>query len=263
LCTASSVPETSQRVVRGILAGIIAGLLFLLNPSVLMVLVPWALYLGVRRRLRLKEGAILCLILALTAFGWMTRNSRELGAFVVRTNMGITLYASNNDCAEASLVANESQDCYQSYSPNTSLPEAQLLRSMGEVKYDRLRIADAKLWMKTHPARFRTLTIRRFRDFWFPAMQDHPIPSCAIWMATAFSVPGLILMLRRHEPVTLFILVALIFYPLMYYIAASAIRYRYPVLWLSLLPAGYFIQQLLPAKLKSRLDGAASANASA
>jgi hypothetical protein len=256
LCSASAMPQAGQSVARSVSAGIIAGLLFLLNPSTLMVLVPWVLYLCLRRRLGLKEGAIVLILLSLTAFGWMARNRRELGAFVVRTNMGITLYASNNDCAEANLVANESQDCYQSHSPNTSLPEAQLLRSMGEVKYDKMRVADAKLWMKTHPERFRALTTQRFRDFWFPPMKNHAIRSGAIWVATAFSIPGLAWMIRRREPVTLFVLVALIFYPLMYYIAASAIRYRYPVLWLSLLPAGYFIQQLLPAKLKILLDGA-------
>jgi len=264
LCSASATPEkTGQSIARGVLAGIIAGLLFLLNPSTLMVLVPWVLYLGLRRKLGLKEGAVVLILVSLAAFGWMVRNRRELGAFVVRTNMGITLYASNNDCAEANLVANESQDCYQSHSPNTSVSEAQVLRSIGEVKYDQMRVADAKLWMKTHPERFRALIIQRFRDFWFPPIQDHPIPSCAIWVATAFSIPGLIWMVRRREHVTLFIVVALIFYPLMYYIAASAIRYRYPVLWLSSLPAGYFIQQLLPAKLKIRVNGLASVGPSA
>jgi hypothetical protein len=33
-------------------------------------------------------------------------------------------------------------------------------------------------------------------------------------------------------------------YPLMYYIVVSDLRYRTPVLWLSLLPAGYFLSML-------------------
>jgi hypothetical protein len=30
----------------------------------------------------------------------------------------------------------------------------------------------------------------------------------------------------------------------MYYVVMSSPRYRYPILWLSLLPAGYFVQWL-------------------
>jgi len=42
---------------------------------------------------------------------------------------------------------------------------------------------------------------------------------------------------RRH----LFVLFVLFIYPLMYYVVVSDVRYRLPVLWLSLLPAGYFL----------------------
>jgi hypothetical protein len=33
----------------------------------------------------------------------------------------------------------------------------------------------------------------------------------------------------------------------MFYIVVSCDRYRYPILWTSLLPAGYWIARLLPA----------------
>ena len=52
-------------------------------------------------------------------------------------------------------------------------------------------------------------------------------------------MPGLIVMARRREPVTKFVLVVLLVYPLMYYIVVSCDRYRYPILWASQLPAGY------------------------
>jgi hypothetical protein len=45
----------------------------------------------------------------------------------------------------------------------------------------------------------------------------------------------------RRERATLFVLFVLLIYPLMYYIVVSDLRYRAPVLWLSLLPAGYFV----------------------
>ncbi len=46
-------------------------------------------------------------------------------------------------------------------------------------------------------------------------------------------------MARRREPVTVFVLFVSLVYPLMYYIVVSCDRYRYPILWASHLPAGY------------------------
>jgi len=65
----------------------------------------------------------------------------------------------------------------------------------------------------------------------------------AIWFVTSLSVPGLVLMAYRREAVTIFAFATLVIYPLVYYIALSNLRYRYPVLFLSLLPAGYFLRE--------------------
>jgi len=53
------------------------------------------------------------------------------------------------------------------------------------------------------------------------------------------SIPGLILMARRREPVGIYLLTVLLLYPPMYYITIADVRYRYPVLWVSALAAGY------------------------
>ena len=85
----------------------------------------------------------------------------------------MTLYASNNDCAESSLIETGRNGCYQLYHPNASVSEARLLRALGEVAYDRLS------------------------------------------------------------------------YPFVYYFVVTGVRYRYPVLWLSLLPVGYLAQRAM------------------
>jgi hypothetical protein len=231
-------------------AGGIAGLLILLNPSSLMVLLPWVAYLAVRNKLRLKEIVCLLAILSLIVFAWAARNRLQLGAFVVRTNLGMTLYASNNDCAEPSMIADQLHNCYQSHHPNTSLPEARLLSTLGEAKYNRRRTADVMNWIKTHPSRFWLLTLARCREFWFPPLRPHPFSTCVIWTATALSIPGLLLMIYRFHPATLYVLAVLFIYPPIYYVVVSDVRYRYPVLWLSLLPAGYCVCQLLSNQLE-------------
>jgi hypothetical protein len=82
-------------------------------------------------------------------------------------------------------------------------------------------------------------------------MQRHPVKAVAIWILTILSVPGLIGMVRRRVPATLYVLTVLLLYPLMYYVVVSDVRYRYPVLWLSSLPAGYCLQALLD-RLRAR-----------
>lgn len=273
LVTSSSTKTATVLNKRAILAGVIVGLLFLLNPASLLVSVPWIAFLLWRTKTNLRRGVkssvVILAVLCAFVCGWCGRNQHELGAFVARTNLGMTLYASNNDCAESSMFKNELSGCYQVHHPNTNIREAELLRTVGEVKYDRMRIADTKNWVRANPASFLKLTAMRVLEFWFPAVavvpirpgnsaNNYDIPdwvrhwvsqqngiAYAIWLVTGLSVPGLILMVRRREAVTLFVFAVLAVYPLMYYVVVSDMRYRYPVLWLSLLPAGYFIREVV------------------
>jgi hypothetical protein len=180
----------------------------------------------------------------------------------------MTLYASNNDCAQSSMIRDLMSGCYQTHHPNSSRPEAEYLRRVGEVRYDKNRTADAKAWIRAHPALFLKLTVRRIVEFWFPPAevippeyafsnnfgladynerwmhQQHSI-DYAIWTVTGISIFGLALMVFRRQTVVVFVLAVLVVYPVMYYVVVSDVRYRYPVLWLSLLPAGYFICELM------------------
>jgi hypothetical protein len=51
-------------------------------------------------------------------------------------------------------------------------------------------------------------------------------------------------MLRHRQRITFFILGVWLLYPPVYYVMVSMDRYRYPILWTSLLPAGYFLAWL-------------------
>ncbi len=232
-----------------VLSGLMAGALFLLNPSSMIVFLLWIAHLLRFRRTSFKQtgvyASIVLVLFAITAFSWGYRNERRLGTFVVRTNLGITLYASNNDCASPSLFEEEKDNCHEAYHPNTNPQEAQLVRSLGEVAYDRLRASDAKAWARNHPRRFLVLTAGRFRDFWFPAAAGHPYKMAVIWFATLLSIPGFVLMIRKRLEVTFFVLAVIVLYPVMYYVVVSDVRYRYPILWLSLLPAGFYCDALL------------------
>ena len=272
---------------RACVGGLVAGCLFLLNPSTMLVTFPWIGYLLWRTRARLRSAFIYCGIIvfmtSLFVMGWGARNYVELGGFVTRTNLGFTLYASNNNCAEPSLIKEELSGCYGASHPNENLREAQLLQRIGEIQYDHLRVADTRTWMKANPAKFLQLTGARFVEFWFPATevipegqggfisifgisgyaqrwvaQQNRIAYC-MWLVTALSLPGVVLMVRRREAVAVYILTVSVIYPLMYYIVVSDMRYRYPVLWLSLLPAGYLVREVWMAVRRGSKKSSAAA----
>jgi hypothetical protein len=112
------------------------------------------------------------------------------------------------------------------------------------VRYDRLRSRDALDWMREHSHAFAHLTFARFVEFWFPDPNIAPRAAYAIWFVTLLSVPGIVFMIVRREPATLYVLAVWLLYPLMFYIVVSCDRYRYPMFWTSLLPAGYFVTTL-------------------
>jgi hypothetical protein len=257
-CLFSAATFRKERVfVFGVSAGLLAGALLLLNPISLLVFAPWIGYLLVFQRTTLKHAAAYCCIVlgtaALVVFPWALRNDRQLGGFVIRTGLGLNLYIKNNDCSKISLYEDLHNGCSLTYEPTFNVNEARAVRDLGEINYDRLRMADAKAWIRTHPKAFLRLTLVRARAFWFPPLEEYPFRATVISIATMLSIPGLVLMAYRRERITVFVLVVLLIFPPMYYIISSNIRSRYPILWLSLLPAGYFVLWL--ARLgKARLQ---------
>jgi hypothetical protein len=261
-CLFTATSARKGKILRnGAAAGLLAGVLLLFNPVTSLILACWAIFLLVVKKEALKQTAIyICIALIVAAalfLPWPLRNQRQLGGFVARTSLGLTMYSANNDCARTSQVEEQRSGCYEMYHPNYNLSEAQMLLEMGELNYDRERLAEANGWIRTHPEQFRRLTFARIREFWFPRRVEHPFKAAVIWAATILSIPGIVLMARRREGVTLFLLSVLLVYPLMYYVVFSDVRFRYPILWLTLLPAGYFVHwlaQWADAKLQFKLS---------
>jgi 4-amino-4-deoxy-L-arabinose transferase-like glycosyltransferase len=233
---------------RWIAGGAIAGAATLLNPASILVLLPWLAFLFRWRRVPLRQAlgraAVVLALVALANLPWLARNYRIWHAPVLRTNFGFTLYSSNNPCAQSSLYENARSGCYQLTHPVVSPIEIRLLQTLGEVEYDRRRTADAIAWIRSHTDRFRELTVARFIEFWFTNPGIAPRAAYAIWLITLLSIPGIIRMVRRKEPSVLFVTAVWLLYPLMFYVVVSCDRYRFPILWTSMLPAGYWVAGL-------------------
>ena len=193
------------------------------------------------RRAALCAGCFAAALILVT-LPWCLRNYHYVGTLSLRTNLGVTLFASNSDCATSSLVGELKSGCYSSLTPYGSMVEAKLFQKMGEPAYDRYRVSSAVEWARGHEARFFRLTAQRIVEFWFPSA-EYGAYGRAIWLVTALSIPGLFLM--RRNPRIRFTGAVFLLYPCLYYVVVSDYRYRYPILWLSLLPAGYAISLAL------------------
>jgi len=172
---------------------------------------------------------------------WLVRNYRIWHALVVRSNFGMTLYASNLDCSQSTLRQGQKSGCYDGAFPVESAAEVALMNQLGEVKYDRERGARAMEWIRSHPRRFAELTAARAVDYWFPPVEPPEHTFYAIWIVTLLSVPGMVLMARDGLRSVWVLSAICAVYPLMYYVVVSLSRYRYPIIWTSLVPAGYFL----------------------
>ena len=250
LFSAQSMARQRRGNWSAVAVGLFVGMLSLLNPATVLIFAPWVAYLFLLRRAplpyALRYAATFALVVALCNVPWIIRNYRIWHVPVLRTNFGLTIYSSNNDCAQSSLYQNGRKGCYQNTHPIASRSETQLLQTLGEVQYDRRRTADTLNWIRSHPQRFRQLTLTRFVEFWFPDPEPSPSTNYAIWVITLLSIPGIVLMAKRRHSATLFALSVWVLYPLMFYIVVSCDRYRHPILWTSMLPAGYCLAGLLP-----------------
>lgn len=249
-CLFSASAITSRKILGfGVVTGLLAGFLFLLNPMTLLIFAPWLVHLLVFRGVPFRRAATYCCIVLgivpLIATPWIARNYRVFGSVLVRTGLGLNIYFSNNDCSNTNLFDDLHSGCATVYQPNYNSAEARAFRDLGELNYDRTRLEMAKTWMRSHPDRFVHLTFSRFVAFWFPNTFEYPFKAIVIWIFTLLSIPGLVLMAYSRIPVTAFAVMVLLGYPLVYYVIVSDVRYRYPILWLSLLPAGYLFVWLV------------------
>lgn len=245
-----------------LLCGLCCGALALANPASTLISIPWLLFLLLRKRCSLARcvrfAGCFAAAVMLVVSPWCLRNFYRLGSFTLRTNLGMTVFASNNDCASPALVSELRSGCYDAHHPAGSASEALLLKELGEPKYDRLRVRSAIAWAFAHPERFLRLTGQRMIQFWFPSLEYGVYGAC-VGLITALSLPGLWMI--RRSPHAWFLATVFLLYPWLYYIVVADYRYRYPILWLSLLPAGYAVNVGLTAIARQRLTSPGAANA--
>jgi hypothetical protein len=219
---------------RPVIFGIVSGLTILVTPTAALVA---AAYLAMRKQ----KLAVLAALL--TLLPWTARNLLVLGSPVWgRDNLGLELEVANNDCAASKFTVNRHSGCFESHHPNMNPAEAAAVIREGEPAYNSRKLHTALAWMSQNPARFAALTAERIQLFWFPE-----IGSSLLTIVTIMGFAGAALLFKRNRPAFWPLAIPLALYPPVYYVTQNFPRYRYPILWISFLLAGYALVRLCGA----------------
>lgn len=128
--------------------------------------------------------------------------------------------------------------------PNPNPEIAGEIIDKGEVQFNRDRLRQALTWIEANPRSFAWLTTYRFVRYWFPYLGSYryAIPT---GIATALSLAGLALMFRNQRRAFWMLSSTLVVYPLVHYIVQFEARYRYPIFWVTFVPAAYAILEMI------------------
>jgi 4-amino-4-deoxy-L-arabinose transferase-like glycosyltransferase len=241
------------------------GALLLLNPAPLALL-PAALLPAWVQRESVSAFVRNVVCFAAVAFvvvvPWMLRNQRALGAFSMRTNLGVELMVGNNDDANGRFQIR--------HHPSNSATEFMRYREMGEVQYSAWAMNEAGTWIAEHPGKFVGLCARRFVYFWIgedpitdPRSDERgrrAITDVATWIKfIVFALTGVLgvigaLSWGRRELGGHVLVVAFALFPLTYCVTHVLERYRFPIEPLLVLAAVWWILDLRKGSTRGSLS---------
>jgi hypothetical protein len=188
-------------------------------------LLPGAAYI----KFALIQAALALLLLS----PWIIRNQIALGAPVAtRTNFGLELRLSNNELAGPLERENYEHGVYHVYHPLQSVQEAEKVRDLGEVEYNKQAMSAAVAWISAHPGEFITLTAKRIFYFWFQPIPGQRIKSVWLGITSIFCFAGLYTVWRQDPVLALLLGLMLLVLPLPNYLVHVGLRHRYPLDWI-------------------------------
>ena len=240
-----------------LLCGLLWGVLILACPVAILALSAWLLLLHFKRTLPTSQKLILVLIPLAIVAPWLLRNFEEFHSFVfVRDNLGLEVELADNPCAAYSFDLTRDSGCFAEHHPNENVTEALKVLELGELAYNRQCMSQATAWIRNNPSTFFEMTVKRGISYWFPIAQrvtvlgrrDTELHTLlydgVVSLTSLLALPGLVLLWRRNRAALNVLLIWLLFFPLVYYFVLYNDRYRIPILWAILLPAGYAVTEL-------------------
>lgn len=191
--------------------------------------------------------AVVLAVCGLTLAPWIYRNYRAFSAFVpVRSNLGLELALGNNSSVEVGKL-----DGHPAGNPS----ELKKLEALGEVAYNRIKLGEARDWIKSNPREFVALTIRRARMFWFPGGKSlggggvlgGSIKAAALGAITLLSFGGLACLLAVRHPYRYLYVSLFLGASLPYVVTHVSSRYHYPIVGFIFLLGSECLMRLISA----------------
>lgn len=266
---------------KAILYGVFMGFVVLVNPVVIAFypfLLLWVFLqmpdtFGTTKKLA--TMTIMGLAAGMTLMPWMVRNHLVLGRVMLRSNFGVELRLLNNLESWQALASPQGEvhslDTTPSFHswpqrhPSNNHTEFLRYKQLGEVHYTDQCLHETMAFIKEHPAKFLSLSLRRMYIFWFGDVggQNDWKGNLALSFSLAtlkklrsmgmvlFMLIGIGLACKRAHAVAV-PLAFLVLLPLVYYMTNVASRYRFPIEPVILLFASYGLYTLLQ---RTRLCG--------
>jgi hypothetical protein len=252
VCLTAGAREGVLAAGPAITAGLLWGVVCLMNPILLPVWIVWSAIVFARMEPASRKNVAFLALAALVMAPWLIRNRLVFDHFVfIRGNVGTEMAASNNDCASAWAPENQRTGCYAQWHPSESSEIANRVAALGEYAFNQAQRGKAVVWIRGHPARFLILSAQRFTLFWLPLNRIRNIAvlydELLICGLTLASIPGAILAWRHYRFAAWLLFSALLFYSIPYFFFMNVLRYRFPILWISLLLAGLLAHRKIAA----------------
>jgi hypothetical protein len=226
------------RLRSAVATGFVCGATLLTFPTALPLLV--ALSAGLlshwRTRLAAIAGPVLALwgVALLMVAPWTIRNYRTFHEFIfVRGNAGLELHVSFSDKAGVAFEDTVARGGFVDH-PHASPQACAEFARYGEVAMNRRFQKEAEDWVRAHSRRAAGLVLERIGAFWY-LVPTEMARSVAAGFVSLVALPGLGLCVKRGLFAGRVLGIAMVVYPLQYYISKFDIRYRYPIYPLLLL----------------------------
>jgi hypothetical protein len=230
-------PQSVAASLRGwLLFGLLWAVIALVNPSLLLWLPFCGVWLlahdlraapmakGTAWRNAIFAGLVFLLLMA----PWTARNYLVFHKFIpMRGNFGVEFHLGNSESADGLWNYNAH--------PSRNQQELELYRQVGEVNYAKMKMAEARQFVASHPAGFLELCARRFFYFWFNTPQTSNAGGLLYYRHIAFGFTSIVawagawLAWKRRAPAGLLYASLLLAVPFVYYLTFPHPRYRAPI----------------------------------
>ncbi|HZS28419.1 MAG TPA: glycosyltransferase family 39 protein [Candidatus Angelobacter sp.] len=230
-------PRIGYFVALGLLWAIVANA----NPTLLILLPVSLAWIWWRQRSLPSLKAGIATVLVLTVLGcvpWIARNYITMHYLGLRSNFGEELYLGNQPGAEGLIIIWKH--------PIWNNAELNDYQRLGEIAYIAGKRRLAVEFIRSHPGTFFAITLKRIAYFWCGAPDDprvHPsnvvVRTTFLFMMSLLGFWGCMRAVRKKVPGGWLLLSVLVFYPLIFYITHTHVRYRHPVDPILLLAAAY------------------------